>query len=89
MESSEYLEELLRQFNLGKGASIAQIVEKYLEKTLQILDSKERIPYPSIHGAFLYNFWQDAEHQRGIWRRTTLAEYRKAEPSWELSLIHI
>ena len=36
MESSEYLEELLRQFNLGKGASIAQIVEKYLEKTLQI-----------------------------------------------------
>jgi len=36
MVSSEYLEELLRQFNLGKGASIAQIVEKYLEKTLQI-----------------------------------------------------
>ncbi|MCU0236846.1 MAG: hypothetical protein MUC72_07145 [Acidobacteria bacterium] len=36
MESSEYLEELLRQFNLGKGAAIPQIVEKYLEKTLQI-----------------------------------------------------
>ncbi len=36
MESSEYLEELLRQFNLGKGATVSQIVEKYLEKTLQI-----------------------------------------------------
>jgi tetratricopeptide (TPR) repeat protein len=36
MESTEYLEELLRQFNLGKGASISEILEKYLEKTLQI-----------------------------------------------------
>ena len=36
MESTEYLEELLRLFNLGKGASIADILEKYLEKTLQI-----------------------------------------------------
>ena len=36
MENTEYLEELLRQFNLGKGAAISQIVEKYLEKTLQI-----------------------------------------------------
>jgi prolyl oligopeptidase len=54
-----------------------------LEKTLQILDSKERIPYPRIHGAFLYNFWQDAEHERGFWRRTTLASYRTAAPAWE------
>jgi tetratricopeptide (TPR) repeat protein len=36
MESSEYLEELLRSFNLGKGAPIADVLEKYLEKTLQI-----------------------------------------------------
>jgi len=36
MESSEHLEELLRHFNLGKGAAVSQIVEKYLEKTLQI-----------------------------------------------------
>jgi tetratricopeptide (TPR) repeat protein len=36
MENTEYLEELLRQFNLGKGASISEVLEKYLEKTLQI-----------------------------------------------------
>lgn len=36
MESTEYLEELLRLFNLGKGASLPEILEKYLEKTLQI-----------------------------------------------------
>ena len=36
MESTEYLEELLRQFNLGKGVPLSDILEKYLEKTLQI-----------------------------------------------------
>ena len=33
----------------------------------------------------LYNFWRDAAHPRGLWRRTTLDEYRKAEPAWEVA----
>jgi prolyl oligopeptidase len=37
-------------------------------------------------GPWLYNFWQDADHPRGLWRRTTLAEYRKKEPAWEIVL---
>ena len=37
-------------------------------------------------GEHYYNFWKDAEHPRGLWRRTTLAEYRKAEPEWETVL---
>ncbi|MCC6737772.1 MAG: S9 family peptidase [Planctomycetia bacterium] len=48
-----------------------------------ILDSKERIPYVGKRGAFFYNFWRDAKNVRGLWRRTTLAEFRKAEPAWE------
>ena len=36
MESTEYLEELLRLFSLGRGATLPEILEKYLEKTLQI-----------------------------------------------------
>ncbi|HEU5048996.1 MAG TPA: prolyl oligopeptidase family serine peptidase [Gemmatimonadales bacterium] len=48
-----------------------------------ILDSDARIPNVQKLGKFYYNFWQDAEHERGIWRRTTLAEYRKSEPAWE------
>src|SRR5262249_26966941 len=35
------------------------------------------------HGDWLYNLWQDETHKRGLWRRATLAEYRKAEPRWE------
>ena len=48
-----------------------------------ILDAKDRIPYAGKHGDYLYNFWRDAHHVRGIWRRTTLAEYRKEAPAWE------
>lgn len=48
-----------------------------------ILDSTDKIPYPGCHAGMLYNFWRDAVHVRGIWRRTTLGEYRKAAPTWE------
>jgi prolyl oligopeptidase len=48
-----------------------------------ILDSKERIPYVDKHGGHYYNFWRDADHVRGIWRRTTLDQYRTGAPEWE------
>ena len=51
-----------------------------------ILDSKERIPYVGRHNGLFYNFWRDADHPRGIWRRTTLDDYRKPEPHWETVL---
>jgi len=51
-----------------------------------VLDSRERIPEVTRRGAWLYNFWQDAEHPRGLWRRTTLAEYRNAQPAWDVLL---
>lgn len=52
----------------------------------EVLDADGRIPYVVRRGAHLYNFWQDAEHQRGLWRRTTLSSYRQAEPEWEVLL---
>lgn len=53
---------------------------------LKILDSDERIPFVSKSGDHYYNFWRDKEHVRGIWRRTTLEEFRKPNPNWELVL---
>ena len=53
---------------------------------LEVLDSEARIPYVSRMGDYLYNFWQDKAHPRGIWRRTTLAEFEKADPKWETVL---
>ena len=49
----------------------------------EVLDSREQIPYVTRRGDWLYNFWRDADNPRGLWRRTTLAEYRKAKPAWD------
>jgi prolyl oligopeptidase len=51
-----------------------------------ILDSNARIPYVGKQGDFYYNFWRDKTNPAGIWRRTTMAEYKKAEPKWEVLL---
>ena len=55
-------------------------------RTLEILDSKEKIPSPELLGETVYNFWRDDAHERGIWRRTSLASYRTAAPQWETVL---
>ena len=52
----------------------------------EILDTDARIPYARRRGQFLYNFWRDAEHIRGVWRRTTMNEYRTDEPAWDVLL---
>ncbi len=53
------------------------------KRTLEILDSKDRIATPELYGLAVYNFWQDRDHVRGIWRRTTLDSYRAGQPEWE------
>jgi len=53
---------------------------------LTVLNSSSRIPQVNQRGEFLYNYWRDDEHPRGLYRRTTLAEFRKAEPKWETVL---
>ncbi len=53
---------------------------------LEVLNAKDRIPAVARRGAWLYNLWQDETHKRGLWRRTTLPEYRKPQPAWETVL---
>jgi prolyl oligopeptidase len=53
------------------------------ERLLKILDSKDRIPYVTKYGKYYYNFWRDDKNVRGLWRRTTLEEYKKPNPVWE------
>ena len=56
------------------------------DRLLEVIDSDDRIPIVSRHGAHYYNFWRDREHPRGLWRRTTLESYRSADTDWELLL---
>jgi prolyl oligopeptidase len=77
--------------NARNTATIAELTKSPLYQTFynrikQILDSKDKIAYPEIIGNTIYNFWQDADHERGIWRRTSWSSYASANPSWETVL---
>lgn len=57
-----------------------------VEEARTILNSTARIPYGEIHAGHVYNFWQDATHVRGLWRRASVSSYRKGAPDWETVL---
>ena len=60
--------------------------QRFYREALDIAQAKDRIPYGSFLGGQIYNFWQDADHVRGIWRRTSLASYASGKPEWETVL---
>lgn len=60
--------------------------ERTRGQILEVLDSDAHIPYVGRMGDYLYNFWRDKAHPRGLWRRTTLAEFRKDQPQWQVLL---
>ncbi|MEP6745616.1 MAG: S9 family peptidase, partial [Gemmatimonadota bacterium] len=55
-------------------------------EVLAILNSRERIVYPTVRGEFAYNYWTDAEHPRGYYRRSPLSAYLVGAPVWETVL---
>jgi prolyl oligopeptidase len=55
-------------------------------EALKVLESPERMAWPEFRNGMVYNTWLDAEHVRGIVRRTTVKDYLTAEPKWETVL---
>ena len=50
---------------------------------LKVLDATDRIPLGGIDHQYIFNFWQDASNPKGVWRRTTFADYAKRVPNWD------
>ncbi len=51
-------------------------------EALKVLDSPDRLPEPEFRNGMVYNTWRDADHLRGIVRRTTLKDYLTPDPKW-------
>jgi prolyl oligopeptidase len=72
----------------AENARTSAILEKdprypvLFREALAIAQASDRIPSPSIVGGMILNYWQDAGHVRGIWRRTSIGDYRKPAPAW-------
>lgn len=96
LESHRYLEEVLGSDALSKVKQWNEVSAARLEpdprfslmetQALEILNSKEKIPYASYRGGKMHNFWRDENHVRGIWRTTTLDSYLTDKPAWETIL---
>jgi prolyl oligopeptidase len=67
-----------------KALTTGRAFTKLRDDLRKILDSDARIPTIEKLGPYYYNFWRDKQNPAGLWRRTTLAEYRKASPDWEI-----
>jgi len=59
---------------------------KDYDAILKVMDAADRIPYGDLDHQYVFNFWQDAQHPKGIWRRTSIADYRNAAPAWDVLL---
>ncbi len=53
---------------------------------LRIAEATDRIPAPEFLGGEVYNFWQDADHVRGLWRKTSVADFAAPVPNWKAVL---
>ncbi len=65
-----------------KELSAEKDYQDLFDKSLEIYNSTERIAYPTIRGNYVYNFWKDKDHVRGIWRRCLLEGYTSGNPAW-------
>ncbi len=55
-------------------------------RLLDIYNASDKIPYVRKRGDLYFNFWTDADHQRGVWRTTSLDSYGTDEPTWDVLL---
>src|SRR5665213_3569195 len=56
------------------------------DSILKVMDATDRIPFGNIDHNYIFNFWQDASHPKGIWRRTTISDYANEQPKWDVLL---
>ena len=73
----------------AKATAVLEADARYptlYREALALVEAKDRIPFGSFLHGEIYNFWQDGEHLRGIWRKTSLASYQTAEPVWKTVL---
>ena len=72
------------KLTLDKFADAAFAADR--DTLASIYDRPDNIPYISRRDNFVYNLWKDANNPRGLWRRTTIEQFRKDEPAWDVVL---
>ena len=86
IESARSLQ-FVKQQNEATFARLKNQRYQQLEQEVRkIALAKDRMPSVFFLGEHLYNLWQDANHSRGLLRRTSVPEFAKEDPHWETVL---
>lgn len=83
VESKESLNWVETQNKASTSRLEDALYKKLHDRFKSIFDSDARIPYVVAMGDYYYNFWQDKDHERGIWRRTSAGTYANSKPEWQ------
>ena len=86
VEGERALEFVDRQTQLTLAAFGGPAFARDRDLLAAIYDRPDNIPYATRLAGWLYNHWKDKDHPRGLWRRTTIDEFRKPDPQWEVVL---
>ncbi|MEE2742279.1 MAG: prolyl oligopeptidase family serine peptidase [Bdellovibrionota bacterium] len=60
--------------------------EKLKKSIYSVFTSQDKIPSGNLRNGYVYSFWQDEKHIKGIWRRALLSDYVQEEIKWEVLL---
>ncbi|MCG8700654.1 MAG: hypothetical protein MI922_21550 [Bacteroidales bacterium] len=66
-----------------KELSSYSIYKDIYNESLKTLNADNRIAWPKSTKDHVYNFWQDENNVRGLWRRSPKDLYLKGQPVWE------
>ncbi|QWW19329.1 S9 family peptidase [Schaalia sp. 19OD2882] len=75
----------VRERNAETTAELESARRRDLERRiLEVLQCPDRIPHVVVRGQWAYNFWTDAEHPRGLWRRQPVEDHLAHSDQWEV-----
>lgn len=60
--------------------------DTFRSRILSVANAQDRIAQGTADQHWIFNFWQDASHPRGVWRRTTVRDYAQRSPHWQTLL---
>jgi len=62
------------------------LYQSLYQNALTALNKQDKLPHITLRGDWIYNYWKDTKHPRGLYRRTTLDSFNSGLPQWNTVL---
>jgi prolyl oligopeptidase len=78
----------VKKANLKTDGSLAEspLYESLYQDALTVLNNKHKLPRITQRGEWIYNYWKDSAHPRGVYRRAKIDSFNSGKPSWQTVL---